>query len=63
MLILIGHGSYDGVEYKFNLVGPDISAASLAALCNRVGARRQLIVNATSSSGVPYPRSSAQAVR
>jgi len=51
VLILIGHGSFDGVEYKFNLVGPDISAADLAALCNRVPARRQLIVNATSASG------------
>jgi hypothetical protein len=51
VLILIGHGSFDGVEYKLNLVGPDISAADLAALCNRVPARRQLIVNATSASG------------
>ncbi len=51
VLILIGHGSYDGVEYKFNLVGPDISASELAALCNRVTAKRQLIVNATSASG------------
>jgi hypothetical protein len=55
VLILIGHGSYDGVEYKFNLVGPDMSAANLAALCNRVPARRQLIVNATSSSGGSIP--------
>lgn len=55
VLILIGHGSYDGVEYKFNLVGPDISAAALAALCNRVAAKRQLIVNATSSSGGSIP--------
>jgi hypothetical protein len=55
VLILIGHGSYDGVEYKFNLVGPDISGASLAALCNRIAARRQLIVNATSSSGGSIP--------
>jgi hypothetical protein len=51
VLLLIGHGSYDNVEYKFNLVGPDMSAAELAALCNRVPARRQLVVNATSSSG------------
>jgi hypothetical protein len=29
VLILIGHGSFDGVEYKFNLVGPDVSARSL----------------------------------
>jgi hypothetical protein len=51
ILILIGHGSFDGVEYKFNLPGPDISAADLAALCDRVPAKRQLIVNTTSASG------------
>jgi hypothetical protein len=51
VLTLIGHGSYDGVEYKFNLAGPDMSAADLAALCNRIAARRQVIVNATSASG------------
>jgi hypothetical protein len=51
VLTLIGHGSFDGVEYKFNLVGPDMSAAELAALCDRVPARRQLIVNTTSASG------------
>jgi hypothetical protein len=51
VLTLIGHGSFDGVEYKFNLPGPDISAADLAALCDRVPAKRQLIVNTTSASG------------
>ena len=51
VLTLIGHGSFDGFEYKFNLPGPDISAADLAALCDRVPAKRQLIVNTTSASG------------
>ena len=51
VLMLIGHGSYDGADYKFNLVGPDITAAELAGFCDRIPARRQLIVNATSSSG------------
>jgi hypothetical protein len=51
LLILIGHGSYDGSEYKFNLPGPDISASELAALCDRIPAKRQLIVNTTSASG------------
>jgi hypothetical protein len=55
VLTLIGHGSFDGVEYKFNLIGPDISATELAALCNRIAARRQLIVNATSASGGSIP--------
>jgi hypothetical protein len=51
VLMLIGHGSYDGVQYKLNLVGPDISAEELAALCERIRARHQLIVNMTSASG------------
>lgn len=50
-LILIGHGSFDGVEYKFNLVGPDLTAGAIAAMCNRISARRQLIVDTTSASG------------
>ena len=50
-LIIIGHGSFDGVEYKLNLVGPDVTAAEIGALCDRIGARRQLVVNTTSASG------------
>lgn len=50
-LILIGHGSYDGEVYKFNLPGPDISGEDLAILCDRIAAKRQLIVNTTSASG------------
>jgi hypothetical protein len=50
-LILIGHGSFDGVEYKFNLPGPDLTAAEISALCDRVPSRRQLIVDTTSASG------------
>ena len=55
VLILIGHGSFDGVEYKFNLVGPDVSAAELAELCDRLPVKRQLIVNTTSASGGSIP--------
>jgi len=51
VVVLIGHGSYDGVEYKFNIPGPDVSATQLAALCDAVPAKRQLIVNTTSASG------------
>ncbi len=51
VLVLIGHGSFDGVEYKLNLVGPDVSGAELAGMCDRIAARRQLIVNTTSASG------------
>ena len=51
VMMMIGHGTFDGAEYKFNLPGPDISAPELAALLNRISATRQLIVNMTSSSG------------
>jgi hypothetical protein len=50
-LLLIGHGTFDGTDYKFNLPGPDITARELALLLNRIPARQQLIVNMTSASG------------
>jgi hypothetical protein len=50
-LLLIGHGTFDGTDYKFNLPGPDITAAELAAALNRIPAKRQLVVNMTSASG------------
>ena len=51
VIILIGHGTFDGTEYKMNLIGPDLSAIDLATLLDRVPAGRQLVVNATSASG------------
>jgi hypothetical protein len=50
-VFLIGHGSYDGMQYKFNLPGPDIDGAELAELLAAVPAKTQLVVNATSASG------------
>jgi hypothetical protein len=55
VLILIGHGSFDGVEYKFNLVGPDVTAGEIAAMCDHISARRQLVVDTTSASGGAIP--------
>ena len=49
--MMIGHGTFDGAEYKFNLPGPDISAPELAAALNRIPASRQLVVDMTSASG------------
>ena len=51
VLMMIGHGTFDGAEYKFNLPGPDISASELATLLNRIPATRQLVVDMTSASG------------
>ena len=51
ILMLIGHGSFDGYDYKINLPGPDLSATELAALLDRIPTTRQLVVNMTSASG------------
>ncbi len=51
VLMMIGHGTFDGTDYKFNLPGPDISATELAALLNKIPAGRQLVVDMTSCSG------------
>ena len=50
VLTLIGHGTYDGSEYKFNIPGPDFSSSELASILDRVPAK-QLVMNGTSSSG------------
>ncbi len=50
VLMLVGHGTFDGEEYKFNIPGPDLSASELARLLDRIPAR-QLVVNMTSASG------------
>jgi hypothetical protein len=51
VITLVGHGSFDGTQYKFNLPGPDMSAEQLAGWCDRIAASRQLIINTTSASG------------
>jgi hypothetical protein len=50
-VVLIGHGTYDGEEYRFNVPGTDITGSELDQLFERLPAKQQLIVNATSSSG------------
>jgi hypothetical protein len=51
VVMLIGHGSFDGYEYKINLPGPDLTGSELATLLDRIPATRQLVVDMTSSSG------------
>ncbi len=51
VVMLIGHGTYDGRDYKFNIPGPDLTATELAGLLDRIPAQRQLVVNMTSCSG------------
>ncbi len=51
VLMMIGHGSFDGYDYKMNLPGPDISGVELGTLLDRIPCTRQLVVNMTSASG------------
>jgi len=56
VVVLIGHGSYDGETYRFNLPGPDLTDSDLARLLDELPARDQLIINATSASGAVMER-------
>ena len=51
VILLMGHGTFDGTEYKFNIPGPDLSGTDLAAMLDRVPATKQLVINTTSASG------------
>jgi hypothetical protein len=50
-VFLVGHGSFDGEQYKFNLPGPDVTGDELKGLLDGIPASAQLVVNATSASG------------
>lgn len=49
LFVLLGHGTYDGIDAKFNLVGPDLSATEWKDALDGV-AGRLVIVNTTESS-------------
>ena len=49
-VVLIGHGTFDGVDAKFNLVGPDMAAAEWAALLRDFPATVVLVNSAAASS-------------
>ena len=48
---LIGHGSYDDYDYKFNIGGPDLTGGDLAEALNGLPGSNQLVVNTSSASG------------
>jgi hypothetical protein len=51
-VFLIGHGSYDGRDYKFNIAGPDLLGRDLSLFLDALGERSSYTILATSSSGV-----------
>jgi hypothetical protein len=50
-VVLIGHGTFDGRNAKFNLPGPDMTAADFQPLLKRLEPRRLVLVNSASASG------------
>jgi hypothetical protein len=52
MIVLIGHGTFDGVDAKFNLVGADLESAQWAELL--AGLPGRVIVVNTSSASFPF---------
>ncbi len=50
ILYLVGHGSFDGYQYKFNVPGPDLTGEDLAGLLVEIPADK-FFVNTSSASG------------
>ncbi len=48
---LVGHGSFDGQEWKFNLPGPDLTGQDLVRLLDGLPTENQLLVSTGSASG------------
>ncbi len=48
---LIGHGSYDDHEYKFNIAGPDLTDTDILDAMQAVPSDNQILVNTSSASG------------
>src|SRR5262249_13182449 len=52
LLVLIGHGTFDGVDAKFNLVGPDLESAEWSSLLSPLPGR--IVLVNTSSASFPF---------
>lgn len=51
MIVLFGHGTFDGRAAKFNLSGPDMTAADFAPLLGSLSSKHVVFVNTASASG------------
>lgn len=55
-IYLVGHGSFDDHEYKFNIAGPDLSDTDLREILDGATAGNLLLVNMSSASGATADR-------
>jgi hypothetical protein len=51
VILLIGHGSFDGTQAAFNLPGPDLTVAEWAKLLGKFPTQRVAFIDTSSSSG------------
>jgi hypothetical protein len=51
MVLFIGHGSYDDIDYKLNIPGQDISASELNDALNKIAARQTIVLTTSGSGG------------
>ena len=50
-IYLVGHGSFDGETYKFNIPGPDLSDTDLKNILENFPGQNHFLVNTSSTSG------------
>ncbi len=55
-LLLLGHGNFDGSDYRYNLKGPDLTGSELSVLLDRFSSQRIVLVCTTPASGALIPK-------
>jgi hypothetical protein len=51
LIIMVGHGTFDGQEYKFNISGPDLTSGDIRENLDRLAVQGKVLLNTSSSSG------------
>lgn len=55
VILLIGHGTFDGNSARFNLPGPDLAAEDWAMLLGKLSGQKVAFINTSASSGAFLP--------
>jgi hypothetical protein len=55
VILLLGHGSFNGEQAAFNLPGPDLTVADWGKLLGKLSSQRVAFINTSSSSGAFLP--------
>lgn len=51
LIYLIGHGSFDGENYKFNIPGPDLDTEDFSGILDSLPGGPHVLINTSSTSG------------